>query len=186
MTMSQSPPTSHLASQPVREAIVHSVALAIACLISFELVMQVLAHLYFISNADDLLGGMWAVIAAIFVYRISYEASLAAAVSRMAATLVSFALCLAYLLILPFNVWGMATLIGIGALVMTLVGRPQDAATTGITIAVVMVVAALNPHNAWVQPVLRLVDTVAGVAIGLAVAWIGLRATHQFRRALPS
>jgi uncharacterized membrane protein YccC len=173
-----------LASAPVREAIVQSGALAIACLISFALVTQGLGHLYFISKGDALLGGMWAVIATIFVYRLSYEASMTAAISRMAATLVSFALCLAYLLLLPFTVWGLAALIGVGALVMTLIGRPQDAITTGITTTVVMVVAALSPHNAWEQPILRLVDTVAGVAVGLAVAWIGLRAVH-LRRMIP-
>jgi uncharacterized membrane protein YccC len=170
----------------VREAIVQSSALAIACLVSFAIVTQVLGHLYFISAADALLGGMWAVIATIFIYRLSYEASMTAAVSRIAATLVSFALCLAYLLILPFTVWGLAVLIGVGAFVMMLMGRPQDATTTGITTAVVMVVAALSPHNAWEQPILRLVDTVAGVAVGLAVAWIGLRAAQVRGLAMPS
>lgn len=182
--ISKFPATSRLASQPVRKAVGQSVALAIACLISYELVTQLLAHVYSLSASDDRLGGMWAVIATIFVYRFTYEESAAAAVSRMAATLVSFILCLAYLLILPFSVWGMATLIGVGALVMTLVGRSRDAVITGITTAVVMVVAALSPHNAWQQPILRLVDTVAGVAVGLAAAWIGLRATDLRRRAL--
>ena len=102
----------------------------------------------------------------------------------MAATLLSFALCLAYLLILPFTVWGMAALIGFGALVMTLVGRPQDVITTGITTAVVMVAAALTPHNAWQLPILRLVDTVVGVGVGLAAAWIGQRVTSLIRRTL--
>src|SRR5271165_1553419 len=114
---------SRLTSQHVRKAVVESVALALACLISYELITQLLAHVYSVSDADDLLGGMWAVIATIFVYRFSYEASAAAAVSRVAATLLGFALCLAYLLILPFSVWGMAVLIGLGALVMTLVSR---------------------------------------------------------------
>lgn len=186
MNGSTSSPPSRLTTESVRAAVVQSVAVAIACVISFELTMQLLAHVHAVSSSDDLLGGMWAVIATIFVFRICYEESAAAAISRMAATLVSFALCLAYLLILPFHVWGMALLIGVGTLVMTLVGRTRDAVTTGITTAVVMVVAALSPHNAWEQPILRLVDTMAGVAVGLAAAWIGLRATHLHRRALSS
>lgn len=186
MKVATSSATGRLAAQPVRAAVVQSVALAIACLISYELSTQLLAHVYSLSATDDRLGGMWAVIATIVVYRFSYEESVAAAVSRMAATLVSFALCLIYLLILPFHVWGVAALIGVGALIMTLVGRPGDAVTMGITTAVVMVVAALSPHNAWEQPILRLVDTVAGAAVGLAAAWIGLRATDLRRRALSS
>jgi uncharacterized membrane protein YccC len=49
--------------------------------------------------------------------------------------------------------------------------RPGDAITAGITTAVVMVVAAVSPHDAWQQPILRFADTV----IGLAAAWVGLR-----------
>ena len=107
------------------------------------------------------------------VYRYSHAESARAALSRMAATFVSFSLCLVYLLIFPFHLWGMAALIGTGAIVVTIMGRPDDTITTGITIAVVMVVAALSPHNAWRQPILRLIDTAVGVAVGLAVAWLG-------------
>jgi uncharacterized membrane protein YgaE (UPF0421/DUF939 family) len=120
---------------------------------------------------------MWAVAATIFVYRYSHAESVHAALSRMAATSVSFALCLLYLLIFPFHVWGMAALIGIGAIIVTIMGRPDDTITTGITIAVVMVVAALSPHTAWRQPILRLVDTTVGVAIGVAAAWLSANAS---------
>ena len=54
---------------------------------------------------------------------------------------------------------------------VTLIGRPGDAVTAAITTAVVMVVAAVNPRNAWQQPILRFADTI----IGVAAAWIGLR-----------
>ena len=39
--------------------------------------------------------------------------------------------------------------------------------TTGITTAVVMVVAAMSPQDAWLQPLLRLIDTVVGIAVGI-------------------
>ena len=38
-----------------------------------------------------------------------------------------------------------------------------------------MVAAAVSPHDAWQQPILRLADTVIGVAVGVAAAWVGLR-----------
>lgn len=63
------------------------------------------SRVYSISHADDLLGGLWAVIATIFVCRDSYEQSVAAAVSRMAATAVSFVICLIYLIFLPVFAW---------------------------------------------------------------------------------
>ena len=38
--------------------------------------------------------------------------------------------------------------------------------------AVVLVVAGQSQGQAWLQPILRLVDTVVGVAVGLAAVWI--------------
>ena len=151
----------------IRAAAVDSIVLAVACLVSYLLTTRALSLVYSVSKDDDALGGMWAVIATVFLFRDSYNKSLAAAVSRIAATLVSFALCLAYLAFLPFQPWGLAILVGLSVLVTVLIGRPQDEITSGITTAVVMVVAKLSPHDAWRQPILRLADT----AIGVAVAW---------------
>jgi uncharacterized membrane protein YccC len=149
-------------------------ALAISCFISYALITRILTRAYFVSRDDELLGGMWAVAATVFVYRESYQRSVSAALSRMAATSLSFVLCLVYLLIFPFHAWGMGALIGIGAIILTLLGRSEDIITTGITTAVVMVVAGISPQHAWIQPVLRLVDTVVGVGVGIAAAWISL------------
>ncbi|MCX4578392.1 FUSC family protein [Streptomyces sp. NBC_01571] len=119
------------------------------------------------SYEDVQLGGMWAAISAIFVCRECEGKSLAAAVARMSATLVSFALCLVYLVFLPFHIWGLALLVSLSVLVPGLVGRPGDEATAAITTTVVMVVAGLSPHEAWKQPLLRLADTAIGVAAGI-------------------
>jgi uncharacterized membrane protein YccC len=158
-----------------RIAILDCSVLAIACMITYWLTTSLLTRVYSISRADDLLGGLWAVIATIFVCRDSYQQSVAAAVSRMAATAVSFVFCLIYLIFLPVYGWAVAVLIGVSALAVMLIGRPGDAVTAAITTAVVMIVAAVTPHDAWEQPILRFVDTLIGVAIGVAAAWIGLR-----------
>jgi uncharacterized membrane protein YccC len=63
-----------------------------------------------------------------------------------------------------------------------LLGRPGDAVTAGITTAVIMVVAAVSPQHAWQQPILRLADTIIGVAVGALAAWVGL----QVKRFLPA
>ena len=168
----------------VRAAVADSCLLALSCLISYWLATTILALAHSPSQADDLLGGMWAVIATVFVLRHSYSQSMAAALSRMAATLVSFVLCLAYLAFLPFHSWALAALIGLSALAVTLLGRPGDAVTAAITTAVVMVAAELAPHDAWQQPILRLADTAIGVAVGIAAAWIGLRVLRRRLRSL--
>lgn len=162
----------------IRAAVVDSALLAAACLLTYWLATSVLSLAYSVSASDGALGGLWAVVATVFLFRESYDQSLAAAVSRMSATLVSFVLCLAYLAFLPFHLWGLATLIGLSVLVAAVIGRPGDEITAGITTAVVMVVAELSPHDAWRQPVLRLADTAIGVAVGLVAAWLGLHAVR--------
>jgi uncharacterized membrane protein YccC len=148
----------------------YATAVALACLISFEITIHLLAGVHSSSDADKQLGGMWATIATLFVFREAYQQSVAAALSRTRATAVSFALCLVYLALLPFHPWGMVLLIGVGAVIVSSAGHPEDVITTGITTVVVMVVAGLSPHNAWQQPILRLADTVVGVLIGVAAA----------------
>lgn len=166
---------------------VHAIILSVLCVVSYSLITRILAvHMFSVSRDDALLGGMWAVIATVFVYRWAYEETVSAALTRISATLVSFALCFLYLLVFPFQVWGMAALIAIGAVVMVWINRPDDVITTGITTAVVMVVAAISPVHAWRQPILRLVDTIVGTGVGLIGAWISWKPAFYGRTTVPS
>ena len=165
--------SGRLSSPQARSAVAESVVLAVACLLTFWLVTDLLSRVHSLGRDDDLLGGMWAVLATIFVLRDSFRKSVAAAVSRTAATSVSFVLCLIYLVFLPFHAWALAVLVGASVLVVMLLGRPGDAVTAGITTAVILVVTAVSPQHAWQQPILRLADTVVGVAVGAAFAWAG-------------
>lgn len=169
-----------------RHALLESSILAAACLVTYLLTTGLLSRAYFVSRDDQPLGGLWAVIATVFVLRESFQQSIAAAVSRMSGTAVSFILCLIYLICLPFNPIAMAVLIGASALIVTVAGRPGDAIVAGITTTVVMVVAAISPHNAWQQPLLRFADIVLGVAVGVGAAWTGLRLRSRLSTARPS
>jgi hypothetical protein len=150
--------------------------LAISCLISYWLITTILAREYSVSRDNDLLGGMWAVVATIFVFRYRVLQSGRAAVSRTLATFLSFALCFLYFLIFPFNVFGMAAVIWIGTVILGLVGLSEAIVTTAITTAVVFVVAGISNGPAWIQPILRLVDTSVGIVVGLLASqvWIFL------------
>ena len=151
------------------------------CGLSYWLITHLLAQAFSVSQADDLLGGMWAVVATVFVFRDGCEQSVRAALLRMSATSLSFVLCLIYLLLFPFHFLGMAALVGIGAVVMSLLGRPGDIITTGITTTAVMVVAAMSPNHAWHQPILRMIDTVVGTAVGVLGGVIYLAASTGSR-----
>jgi hypothetical protein len=75
-----------------------------------------------------------------------------AAKTRVAATALSFALCFAYLLFLPFHAWGLAALIAVDTLVLISLGQAGDVGVAAITTAAVMVIAALGPRHAWQKP----------------------------------
>jgi len=165
----------------VRVAVVESLVLGLSCVLTFWLVSDVLARLYIDTRESDQLGGMWAAIATIFVARDTFHHSVAAAVSRTAATGISFVLCLVYLVFLPFHLWAFGLLIGLSALAAILIGRPGDVITACITTAVVLVVAKISPHDAWQQPILRFADTVIGVVIGVGAAWVTLRLVDRIR-----
>jgi uncharacterized membrane protein YgaE (UPF0421/DUF939 family) len=151
--------------------VVYALNMAIACLVSYWIMTRILAR--FVDGSADFLGGMWAVAATVFVFRESRARSLSAGIARLIATCVSFALCLLYLSLFPFTPVGMAALIGIGTVAMALLDRRDDIVTTGITTAVVMVVAAMSPEDAWQQPLLRLADTAVGIAVGVTCKWVG-------------
>jgi uncharacterized membrane protein YgaE (UPF0421/DUF939 family) len=161
--------------------VVHAVNLGITTFITYALTTSItplLTH-----RPAQPVGILWAVISAVFVFRDTREQSLSAGMARLFATCVSFALCGVYLLLFPASPLGMAILIAIGALLMTAVNRRDEVGLVAITTAVVMIVAAENQETAWQQPLLRLADTVAGVAVGIVCKWIAsflfFRATGQ-------
>jgi Fusaric acid resistance protein-like len=164
------------------QTISRGVLLAVCCLLSYKIITVLLTVSRFVPRDDELLGGMWAVVATIFVFRYSREESMRAALSRTSATLLSFALCLVYLLVFPFRVWGLVVLIAVGAIVLDLIGRSEDTITASITTAVVLVVSGISPEHAWKQPILRLIDTAVGIVVGIAGGWIAL----QLSRLIPN
>jgi hypothetical protein len=50
--------------EQVRAAVADSCLLAVSCLITYWLAIMIVARAHSVSKADDVLGGMWAVIAA--------------------------------------------------------------------------------------------------------------------------
>jgi uncharacterized membrane protein YccC len=160
--------------------IVYSIAMALACLISFWITTRLLNSV--VEREDDLLGGMWAAVATAFVFRDTGRAqalgfpetggaSLLTGVTRLVATSVSIALCLLYLSLARPSASGMALLLAAGTVVLILLDWREEIITTAITTIVVMVVAILNPADALSQPLLRFFDTVVGIAVGVACSF---------------
>src|ERR1700689_1376153 len=123
-------------------SLIYSITMALACLVSFWIMTHLLNPI--VAKDDDILGGMWAAVAAAFVFREARFNSIAAGASRLVATFVSIVLCLVYLYAAPPSAVGMAILLAVGALIMILLDRPEELITTAITTIVVMVVAMLS------------------------------------------
>jgi uncharacterized membrane protein YccC len=146
----------------------YAIDMAAASVITYCLMAFIIPP--FVNRQADSVGILWAVISTVFVFRDAH--SLSAGISRLIATCVSFALCLVYLLLFPANPLAMIALITISTLLMMLLGRRDDISLAAIATAVVLIVAARAPQDAWQQPLLRLVDTIAGVTVGIACKWI--------------
>ena len=153
--------------------------LAIACALSYGVITAILVPL--VREGDTMKGGMWAVVATVFVFQDTSEKALKAGVCRLIATCVSVVLCLGYLLTFPFTGLGMAAVIGLGTFVLIALGRKEDIVTAGITSTVVLVVAGMNPDEAWRQPILRFFDSTVGIAVGVAGKWFF---SYLFARAI--
>src|SRR5271167_1236912 len=118
---------------------IYAFNMAVACAISYFLTTEFLGS--FIDHTNSLLGGMWAAVATVFVFRPTREGSIAAGISRLSATCVSFILCFLYIALFSVNAIGIGFVVGLGTIIMTLLGRRDDIVTTGITTIVVLVVA---------------------------------------------
>src|SRR5579862_1265371 len=55
----------------------------------------------------------------------------------------------------------------LAALILNLAGRSEDIATAAIIVTVVLVAGRASPESAWKQPVLRLIDTIIGITVGI-------------------
>jgi uncharacterized membrane protein YgaE (UPF0421/DUF939 family) len=159
--------------------VAYAIDMAAAAVITYCLMTFVISPL--VSRPVDPVGVLWAVISTVFVFRDTRAHSLSAGLSRLVATFVSFALCLMYLTLFRANPLAMMVLITVGTLLMMLLSRRDDIGLTAITTAVVLIVAASVSQDAWQQPLLRLMDTIVGVAVGVACKWI---ASFLFYRAV--
>ena len=150
--------------------VAYAIDMAIACLITYWVMIFLLPRL--VGWHSTSVGVLWAVISTVFVYKDTRIHSLSAGISRLIATFAGFALCLIYLSLLPATTIGMGALIALGSLLMIIIGRRDETGLTAITIAIIMIVAASNPQDAWLQPLLRLVDTLVGISVGVACKWV--------------
>jgi uncharacterized membrane protein YccC len=151
--------------------IAYAADMGLACLITYWIMMAIHSR-FALGTSSDVVGTLWAIVATIYVFRETRAKSLSASIGRVIATVISFVLCLVYLLLFPFTPLGLVAVLAVGTLVMMALGRREDIGLTAVTTAVVMLVAGIEAQDAWQQPLLRLMDTLIGIAVGVACKWI--------------
>jgi uncharacterized membrane protein YgaE (UPF0421/DUF939 family) len=151
--------------------VAYAVDMAIACLITYGIMLAIHSR-FSLGASSQVVGTLWAIVATIYVFRDTRANSLSASIGRVVATVISFALCLVYLLLFPFTPIGLVAVLACGTLVMMVLGRRDEIGLTAVTTAVVMLVAAIDAQDAWQQPLLRLMDTMIGIAVGISCKWI--------------
>jgi hypothetical protein len=78
----------HVKDEPFsRWDMIYALNMAMACLVSYWIMTHALFRL--VDQPSDVLGGMWAVVATVFVFRETRERTLSAGISRLDATCVS-------------------------------------------------------------------------------------------------
>jgi uncharacterized membrane protein YccC len=151
--------------------IAYAVDMALACLVTYWIMVTIHSRFSF-GTSSEVVGTLWAIVSTVYVFRDTRAKSVSASIGRVVATVVSFALCFAYLLLFPFTPTGLVAVLAGGTLIMMVLGRRDEIGLTGVTTAVVMLVAAVDVQDAWHQPLLRLMDTLIGIAVGVSCKWI--------------
>lgn len=145
--------------------------LGATCVLVFWLTWNVIGSIAQESTQSRAVGTIWAVVSTIFVFHDTAADRRQLLERRIAATLLAFALCELYLLVLPFSIWGLGVMVALSGIAATLIGRPGDAGTAAITTAVILIASSLTqPNLVLFQPLLRLIDTILGAGINVLVA----------------
>ena len=117
------------------------------------------------------IGALWSVISGILVLQAEWRGTRSSAWIRVMGTLVGSIVSALYLVLLPFNPIGMAGSILVTVLICYAARIPEDARLASLTVAVIMVLASLDPSlSPLVGAALRFCESCLGTAMALTVA----------------
>lgn len=121
----------------------------------------------------SLVGGLWAVISAIIVLESSHTATFSSAKFRLIGSFMGAILSGIYLYFFPFSIIGLTATIGVGVILCYIIGISQSIKLTGVTIAVVVIVATLEHQlHPFMNAGLRFMECAIGTAAAVLVALI--------------
>lgn len=129
------------------------------------------------------IGALWAAISAMMVLQTTVADTWQSTRGQVLGILVGALIAACYLLLWPFNVFGMALCIGATVLVCRLWRFADNGRLAAVTVAVIMVISSLHPGlNPFANAGLRFLEACVGAGSALlvmhgwdAVRWLGKR-----------
>ncbi len=122
------------------------------------------------------IGGLWAAISSIVVLQASRHDTWSSALLRVIGTAIGAVISAAYLIVLPFNPFGIAVSIFVAVLLCHAIRVPDHARLAASTVAVVIVTASIHPAlDPIVNAALRLSESFIGtvMAVLMVLIWRG-------------
>lgn len=119
-------------------------------------------------------GGLWSVISGVFVMSEKENLTFKSARMRIKASFLGCLIAGAYLYFFSFSVVGFALSIALGVLICHIFRIPDHIKTTGITIAVVVIISVVRDIGPIDNAGLRFAESVIGSLVAVAVGYTGM------------
>jgi uncharacterized membrane protein YccC len=160
------------ASAKVYAALLVAVQFGLASFLSFSIALQVSWYLHG-SSVVATIGAMWALISAMVVTQDTRTATFSTAWLRVFGSVIGATISAIYLSFFPFSSYGMAFLVALTIFICVFMGIPGHARLAGLTVAIVMIVSALNPDiPPLVNAATRFFEVIVGSTVAVSIAWL--------------
>ncbi len=125
-----------------------------------------------IHQASKLLGAMLAAVSSLVVLQADVKTSVRMGWLRILGTFIGVLIAYLYLVIFPFNIWGMALSVFLLSLLCMWVGIPDDGRIATMTLVMILIISEMSPElPPLTNGMLRFCEATIGSLIGIALAW---------------
>jgi uncharacterized membrane protein YccC len=119
------------------------------------------------------IGGLWSALSAVVVTQLSRQEAASSASLRILGSAIGALTSGFYLVLHPFDPFGMALVIFVTVLICSAFNVPSHARLAAITVIVVMVTASLDPKlNPLLNALLRFLESCIGTGVALVTVWL--------------
>jgi uncharacterized membrane protein YccC len=127
----------------------------------------------FFHSSSARIGAVWCVVAGIVVLQASRHETMKASILRLVGTFVGAFVGAIYLLLFPYNIWGMSIAVGVTVLLSQILHVPDNGRLAAITVVIVLAFSAALPDlNPWANAGLRFFESCIGASIAVLIVLV--------------